>query len=944
MGIPAAPPVWISAIENEQTGFTPVRRRESTINTRYLNTELEVEWTAQKCNRLLRALTSRVAVLKKDLSRYQSSSAATAQISTAILPRGTKRDVAQSQDAEWTLGRKRVKQTYSARGRGIGRGGSSTIDQPSQGRVLVDKWKHLNPGEFLVPTPVLNRARSGPVETQTLPISYLGPQTIEVVEIPGKKRSRVKDGDKHFHLTEMMRELKKKLPAGRYSTCEGIYSGLETLLRSTAKEGKEPKRKGPLSLLSMCLKAVPRYIAQEEAILDAQLEETGGKSAINNKDVSTEIYDDLEAFGSHGHGWKQLRLIVRSHGVQVICDAIQERLLDVDFCGILIKLCIKLDAVTEGRSILSSVLSIRKYTIPKTISSRITDEQENQPLSLLWDIVEEQKCFSFQYRELSQLFLDKVIPLDWIATREFGAVLTRAIQALTSASTNSDAVIFIETILSMLTCPFYTSHQSWSGLKGTELTLSKATMQTFSSLLTTLTSIVILSREGTAEGTLNESSCIEFKHVAGVLRGALIHWKHSHQLNPQGTLLLLANMLAEVEGSEGPFNDTDIIINHLRQSKETAEDLASKKGIASFVCSVAGCCGRGAFTTGFEHSKRLHLLLERISDTRNANEAKLLHKIIVDSAFAFAHEVADQEHFEYASAWEEKLHLSKTSSDQSCTPGNTCGNPRVGYRWEEGISEWVTATPAANSQRNETSIISSTLSDDYECDTPYRPNIRQKSSRAGGKSQVQPFRSLSPDSNADHDNQEEIYRGTRETSVLDFEVVDDNINDETLADSPQPSIYSTSNSNSIIDDEMIDNNDNNQAGLSSPSSTGSRDSNDPLEQSFLSIESSTLSSRINSSQISRQYIDRAPRLSRRVLRQSLQWQLFDDESDDELSHLSFHSSSSSQAEKSLKDITNIPLISNPQNKRKTSYATRERAGRKVDSSTPLCDSEDELCS
>jgi hypothetical protein len=923
MGILVAP-TCIDGVRNEPAGFTPVRRRESTINIRHHHTDSEIEWTAQKCNRLLRALTSRVAVLKKDISRYQSNSTFKIQCLEAKVARTTKRHAAQTADTDWGQVRKRVKKTYSVRGGG--RGGSSTATGSSREHTLVKEGRFLNPGEFAVPTPILSRARGFPSENYPIPIERICPEPIGEIDNPSRKRPKVKDGEKHFQLSEMMRGLKKKMPAGRYSTYEGIYNGLETLLRSTASGKSNSQLKGSRSLLSMCLIAVPHYIAQEEAVLDTQLMETGGRSAINNKDVSTEIYDDLEAFGSTGHGWKQLRLIIRSHGIQVIRDAIQAQLFDVEFCGIMIKLCIHMDAVAEGKDMLSSLLSTTNYTAPKTVLSRIADAVDNRPLLLLWETVEQRQCFSFQCRELSKLFSAGLVPLSWVATKELGTIWTGAIQASSSPSVNVDAVVLIETILSMLARPIYSGLQD-RNLAKAELTLLEATMQTFSSLLTTLTSIIILSRETVGEGLLSVSMIPEYMHISGLLRGSLIQWKNSHEINSEGTLLIMANILAGTEGSGKAFTDADILLNHLQQSRKSMEDAAFKKDLANFVCSIARCCGRGELTAGFEHLERLHSILESIADTRHRNDASLLHRIMVDSAFAFAQETPDQRHFDYALTLEEKFHLLKTTLDQSSTPGNAEGK-RLGYRWEEGIGEWVAATPAFASNGSKTLTFSSASGNDSECDTPFRPVVHPKLKRAVELSQPQSPIPSFPESDDGHN----VYRSASEQSIFESEADDNNMDDEILANSPQPSCSSASGS---TDDEMADDLEDSQVGSILSCITDSGESDELLDDGFASNESRYLSSRSRRNMCTRQYIERAPRLSRRVLRHSLQWQLFEADSDDELS---FHSGVSSGAGGYLRDIIN-PGISRPE--RKTCVA-RETVGRRVDSSI-VCDSEDELC-
>jgi hypothetical protein len=102
------------------------------------------------------------------------------------------------------------------------------------------------------------------------------------------------DAEAHCELAESLRDIRQKTTAARYTTYEGIYNGLEALLRATTPVKLETKRrKGARSLFSTSLRAVPRYIIQQEALLQAHMEETGSKSAIESRDISMEIYDEL---------------------------------------------------------------------------------------------------------------------------------------------------------------------------------------------------------------------------------------------------------------------------------------------------------------------------------------------------------------------------------------------------------------------------------------------------------------------------------------------------------------------------------------------------------------------------------------------------------------------------------------------------------------------------
>jgi hypothetical protein len=902
------------ASHSEGTGFTPVRRRQSTINTRSSQGD-EKEWTASRCNRLLRVLTSRISLLKKELSRSQSSTAD--KTHTVELKKATKRG--SSLDEEWSIGRKRIKQTY-------GRCGKTLNKAPARGPRITPLRKGtrlLLAGEVLVPTPIFNRARGEIIEGQ-LGTAFAPPEVSFENPLPNydksKKRPRTKVGEAHSCF-ESMRELKKTIPHIRYSVYEGIYKGLEALLKATAPDKNQVKLKGARSLLSACLKIAPKYIAEEEMALEAELQEIGGKSAIKNRDISTEIYEELEAFGTSGRGWKHLRIVVRSHGIQVICDAIENGLLDVEFCGILISLCSQTDAVIEGESLLSSLLSNSTYSGPKSIFTRFSDDLSNRPLLMLQSFVVGKSC-SFQYRQLSSIIETGLLSLEWLTTKEFSPIWTRAIQDLSLDSTSSAPYMFMVVMLSKLA-----QLSERRGNSDTESVLFEAKKQTFSSLLTTLTSIVILSQETASQ---IQSNGYGTEHCSGpflaILRSCLVQWETSCTINTQGTLLLLSNLLAGWHDFPGPkSNPTPAgpLLNHLQRIKLLSPTIGNE--LVAFICSTARCCGRGTPHLGFEHLERFHLLLEPFACDKEPDGGNTLHEIIVDSAFAFAQQAPTRKHLDYATRLETKYHVVKTKRASSA-PGTSSG-----FRWEEGISEWVAVTPAPNLENR---------ADKFKCGTPIRHDVRLRRERNTAV-------------RADLKSQHTRYFGLMQTldiSPQSFVSSPISTNASSSQEEPHPT---SSRSNSFaslgsVDSELSPAADQNvisaTANINSDpvSSFGFDDvENTVPEDSFGQGCLSLSQLRKRTSDRGRQFISRAPRLSRKVVLNSRQWQLFDDESDDELSFCSSFHSTLSQAEQVMQDITNTaPRVSHALRSNRHNTQCYKPVNFKSTSSE---DSEDELC-
>ena len=849
-----------AALQPELPEITPVRRRLCTISNRLQNSDLQKEWTAARCNRLLRALTSRIAVLKKDICRFQSVVGSKGNTIEGKSGTSQRRWNASSSDDGWGHSRKRIKRTYSARG---GKANYECWASSDAEQLPFKTGKRLIPGEISVPTPVLSRARGEPLASQ---YSACAPvhEDIRDADRKGKKRRRARDREAQFQLSRPMRGIREITTADRYSTYEGIYYGLEALLRVTACDEPEVKQHGPRSLMTLCLGAIPHYITMEKALLAAQLEKTGGKSAIDRRDISTEIYDDLEAFGSMGHGWKHLRTVVRSHGIQVIGEAIQEGLLDVDFCGTLISLCVNMHATREAETLLSGLLSVGIFTGPKSVFTRFDDDIATRPLSMFWNFVINSSCFSYQYRQLSNMIADGLLPISWLATKEFVTFWARAIQEFSQDLVDPEAIRFLNTVLPMLAKYGSFGHTSNRASETTDVILPEAVKQTFSSLIATLSAIVILSKETVAQTEESNVYLPNYTEVVTLFRACLTEWKLYNSFNINRTLLVLAVLVLRSYDEDSTDIDlVDALLDHLRYSKSSIRLSMHCNDMVVFVCSIARCCGRGALNSGFLYLKHLHMLLESFAPDGDLDGGRIVEEIIVDSAFAFAQQVPDRRHLDYAASAEAKFHAMRPESVDILPSENP--RSRDGFRWEEGISEWVTATPSVSSLKH--SRVSEYSVDDSECETPFYASNRRSLCKYPGPSVLVTDLVMSSDFESEHDYSDKNRHPARSPKKS----AGGHNEDDITTTSPENETGSEKQDFYESDDEL---------NLSIPPG-------EVLEMDELSTPNtpSLSSDSSNECEKYRRYVDRAPRLSRRVLRHNLHFQLFET-SDDELSSFS----------------------------------------------------------
>jgi hypothetical protein len=348
-----------------------------------------------------------------------------------------------------------------------------------------------------------------------------------------------------------------------------------------------------------------------------------------------------------------------------------------------------------------------------------------------------------------------------------------------------------------------------------------------------------------------------------------------------------------------------------------------------------------------------------------------LREIIVDSALAFAQEVPHRKHLDYAATMEGNFHGIQSKPRVSVIPGQILDSSRIGFRWEEGISEWVTVTPSIGISKC-MDLKEFTRADQ----TPFRPPPRQRSVRevgllpgrardlrsfvsiaAPGVSNASSPRDNYSISEHSHESGDEPSQNSSESEADDF----DDYGDEVVTSS-SPAVES-SNYFQGSGDELVNNfpedgfsNEPEDSGdelrPSSPQSgllnkvkrsdnvllsSSPRSENYFVDESFTSVISSAVSYEGSEHRSGRRHIDRVPRLSKRILRRSLQWQLFDD-SDDELSFVSV----SSQDDSVLQEVTNRVSHGTRRLRQRTAAAKKQKSFAGFDDS--LADSEDELCS
>lgn len=532
------------------------------------------------------------------------------------------------------------------------------------------------PGEIVLPTPVLKRARGHQILS---PIAQ--PALGQNDSIRPKKRLRLLSGDHPIYVRANLEDeliaLRMSIPASQYPLYESLFRSFEALLRATSNTSQETKSK---SLLTMCLRKMPHYIDELEFWERKDAEEDGSKSILQHSEIPDQIYGELESLGPADRGWKHLRTVVRSHGIKIITDAISDGLLDMAFSRLLVMLCCRSQCYIEGEDLIG-VLVDQQYPEPRALDSTFDETRRLGPLRTLCDFARESNRPQTLMRQIASLLSDGRLPADWLTTKEFRPVWSSAARSLSEVKSCDEAVSFV--VQSVVLLCYMNLGKNWSVSNAEEVDNYKNPRQTLISILTVLASIPRLSKEADGHNSSpTQKSGIITARVNYIIQASIQQVMDSSRKNMFLAKYLLT--LAEYfipsslqpdqsdSGSDAQKRLLGLCKTVLDGGKEKAW-IQVYEGTVSMMCSIAHCCGRGASLPSHHYVSELRDLLDSMGLPDQP-----FKKIETAAAFSLAERTNDLRDLAYA----ETL---RTSQQGGITP-----TPKKsvfsGYHWEESIS------------------------------------------------------------------------------------------------------------------------------------------------------------------------------------------------------------------------------------------------------------------
>ena len=635
----------------------------------------DIPWTAARCNRLLRPITSRIQILRR-LSENNFADKAAARKSPArrkivfhpggsdggrVSPEGVESvrsrlaaiptlesPSKESNDPDWLPedGKKATQKTYAGKG---GKGRKVKIEEP------LLPAKSSSTADFR--SPFIKRVlRTDAVDSPTNVIT-----------------------DTPRRLTSQSRiVLDPKTHAER--ALRTLLEAFNKVLSTTASP-QQGRKVGAGSLRDMCLHRVPQYIDFEQKFAYDEEE--------YDFDATEAIYVDLE---KHGNGaWDGLREVTRAHAVKMIADAMDERSWPVESLDRLLDVCERNQAVAEGQQILRSWFL------------KSEGRASNRMARLLaWSKILD--CTGFFFSTLREML--ECGRLHMHEFTECPGVWQDLVKALARKSSRSNAAQFLEEYTLACVC---TGSDATGGAEEWRLHDRLKRDEILQNVMVLATALCWTIDDTTSLST-KEVDCLS-SHIH---RMAINACQRNNDQDDEGaqstnaprTMLhstepLLTSSIVLQALNANTASDcvgllpTEVIWHNLTTRSplpsQSSKVQALRSARAQFVCSTAKCIAHisQASANGFikDASSSLLSLAERSPD----QVGEFLKQLAVDVAAAWANYRCDNESYTFADEIELAAFYSASAEQLAHSPGSA--QKPVQFRWEATIEEWVAMTP-----------------------------------------------------------------------------------------------------------------------------------------------------------------------------------------------------------------------------------------------------------
>ncbi|KAK2882564.1 hypothetical protein FQN49_000212 [Arthroderma sp. PD_2] len=509
-----------------------------------------------------------------------------------------------------------------------------------------------------------------------------------------------------------------------------IFSAWDTFLRMSSPQQSHDR--GAKSLLSMALSTTSEYILREQERVNG-LEEKDEEI-----DVAGFIITELEkTYAMSNDGWKPLKELVRSHGIHLMCEAIRKRWLSPQLSRRIVLQSFALSAHDAAAALLSALLSLSPVISPPVrLDSDLFKPSHSVALYTLETYVRSSGSFSIFFREMASLLDGGRLPVEWLATDSMKYYLTAALQSLSTSDEHSFASLrlIISAILAATGSKRTISPQVFNSLRRSK----RGTTQCHKDEKEPSLANPLASREANFHDPISVALGNSITSILTVLSGS--HFaKFGFGMDQNSAMYNLLTFLSTVvqrDIERATFGGrkrkldlqptracaillSDFLVNYLDSCSKIARSKAAHSALpviqnlgylagmhtnkkelveelAVFVLQISRCLGRVQGDDGFEMAKRFTLAF-KCSEVKGYPILRMiLSKVAVEVALKFAETTCLQDHHDWASYIQDQaascdFNLNDMNDIQPLTP--SLRRTSTGFRWEDGIGEWVAKTP-----------------------------------------------------------------------------------------------------------------------------------------------------------------------------------------------------------------------------------------------------------
>ncbi|KFA75188.1 hypothetical protein S40288_00191 [Stachybotrys chartarum IBT 40288] len=613
-------------------------------------------WTASRCHRLLRQLQSKILAIQT----------LAAKDTTAEESRPKRRNT--EHELEQTA--KRVRHTYGRRNRHSAPAlaqPTCTTPPPLKRTLGGLKIVGSSPSEnhLVFPTPVWRRICDEPITPR------VALQKSRDVEAFGQHAISLPP--------DMVSKLRPVPASEQYRTYDALLEWLVNLLRVTVSDEKEPH---PKSLLAMCLRKVPACIAEIEAWEARMSKEKGAGFTWKSSSATLEMYEQLEEFGVRGFGWRPLKTVIRSHAIFLLSEAIGAGLLGPYAANLLVSLCMRCGCPEEAAKLADA--AAKHPALPG--STREGDDRKGicklQPLRTVLGPAHRPNSNGTIFTSLENLAKTRQLPVTWISGYAPNNPWLLSLRAVTSGIGALPAMDFLSTTMALLA-------------SGHELA-QQTNRHDGDRILTSMAGAVVAAAIAVASGqnpvTSNQADQASrrrrLRRLLSVLEQSMAKasadaYRQTRRQRREITGLYILALARQLTMSYA--GNQDAAGSH-RQAREELLQLISQPGVSAEAqyaqtTSLAYCIAHArSRTMGVPGRDSLREILTKLEEL--ALPPWFVQGLQTDAAFLVAHKTRDLGDLAFAES------LPFVSGEVERTRSVFSG-----WRWEEGISEWVQSQP-----------------------------------------------------------------------------------------------------------------------------------------------------------------------------------------------------------------------------------------------------------